>query len=167
MKFIFVGIDPGLDGAVAALYADGSVESLRDTPTLTVVSGKKKKREYDTASMASMLYWDKDYFKPIIGLESVHAMPGQGVVSMFSMGRGLGIWEGIISAYIYSHTKITPQRWKKALLDGMGKDKDASRLRAIQLFPDQPLVLKKHHGRAEALLIAHYIMRSSPGVSKN
>ncbi len=36
------------------------------------------------------------------------------------------------------------------------KDKEASRLRAQQLFPSADLRLKKHHGRAEALLLAAY-----------
>ena len=79
---------------------------------------------------------------------------------MFSMGQGLGIWKGIFAALGIPCDMVTPQRWKKLLMDGMGKKKDASRLRASQLFPDVGFPRKKDHGRAEALLIAEYLRRS-------
>ena len=96
-----------------------------------------------------------------VALEKVHSMPGQGVRSMFSMGEGYGIWKGIITALGYPLHLITPQEWKKEMMGGMGKEKDASRLKAMQLFPkiaDQ-LQLKKDHGKADALLIAEYLRR--------
>jgi hypothetical protein len=87
-------------------------------------------------------------------------MPEQGVSSSFRFGRGLGLWEGILSAFQIPFVKVTPQRWKKNLLDGMGKEKDASRLRAQTLFPSLDLSLKKHHGRGDALLLAEFLRRT-------
>jgi hypothetical protein len=86
-------------------------------------------------------------------------MPGQGVRSMFTCGLGLGVWLGILAAVALPHTRIRPHIWKKAL--GLGQDKEASRLRAMQLFPSAELRRKKDHGRAEALLLALYGQRSS------
>ena len=147
---IHIGIDPGLDGAVAIL-SDGKEPYIFDAPTMMVGD----KREYDIPTMAN-IFRNVDS-SALVGLELVHSMPGQGVRSMFSMGHGLGLWKGILGALQLRYTMVTPQRWKKALMDGMPKEKDAARLRAQQLFPTAELHLKKHHGRADALLIAEFI----------
>jgi crossover junction endodeoxyribonuclease RuvC len=157
---IHIGIDPGLDGAVA-IREDDEIK-IFDTPTFTIKNGKKKKRLCDSQGMASILspYVGKDVH---VALEKVHSMPGQGVASMFSMGEGLGIWKGLIAMAGFQITLITPQSWKKKLMQGMGKEKDAARVRAIELFPNkyEELKLKKHHGRADALLISEYLRMGS------
>lgn len=164
---IIIGIDPGLDGAVAVLgYSDDrpgfdGAPILFDTPTLTVRGAKGNKREYNLHEMAKFLR----QFTAVpsrVFIEKVHSMPGQGVRSMFSMGYGAGAWAGILAALDFSYSYITPQRWKGVLLDGMGHDKDAGRLRAIQLFPAQSdlFARKKDDGRADAILIAEYGRRT-------
>ena len=164
---IYIGIDPGLDGAVAIMC--GEDIDFFDIPTLEIKSGKKKKREYNIALMVDIIRNTVVQFEDLhlngmvkqVALEKVHSMPGQGVASMFSMGKGFGIWLGIIATLKYPLTLVTPQAWKKAMMDGMGKEKDASRLRAIQLFPQvaDQLSRKKDHGRADALLIAEHLRR--------
>jgi len=155
---VILGIDPGLDGGLAVL-ADGV--AVYDTPTLTVAGGKGHRREYNLTLMVNLIRAGtllEDYHVDDVSafIEAVHAMPGQGVRSMFTMGFGLGLWTGILAGLRIPYTRVAPQRWKKAMMDGMGKEKDASRLRAQQLFPTAELHLKKHHGRADALLIAEY-----------
>lgn len=159
-----IGIDPGLDGAVSIIYENGEVVFF-DTETLDIVSGRKKKREYNINANADILRLPLQVFTKgniVVILEKIHSMPGQGVRSMFSMGEGFGMWKGIIAGLNLSMELITPQKWKKAMMDGMGKEKDASRQRAIQLFPQcsENLKLKKHHGRADALLIAEWGRRN-------
>lgn len=159
-----IGIDPGLDGAVSIIYENGGVVFF-DTETLDIVSGRKKKREYNINANADILRLPLQVFTKgniVVILEKIHSMPGQGVRSMFSMGEGFGMWKGIIAGLNLSMELITPQKWKKAMMDGMGKEKDASRQRAIQLFPQcsENLKLKKHHGRADALLIAEWGRRN-------
>lgn len=157
---IFIGIDPGLDGALAVL-ADSGETWLFDTPTLTV-AGVKNRRDYDIPQMKN--YLAKMLAVPSmncrVAIESVHSMPEQGVASSFNFGKGFGIWLGLVVALRMPYDLITPQKWKKTMLDGMGKEKDASRLRAQQLFPGADLSLKRHHGRADALLIAEFLRRS-------
>ena len=147
-----IGIDPGLTGAVAILP-----EGLFfDTPTASVKKGSSKK-VYLVAEMVTILaIVDRD--NAHVYIEDVHAMPGQGVSSTFSFGRGYGLWEGIVAALGIPYTLVSPVRWKRAMMDGMGKEKGASRVRAGQLFPQfaDLLGLVKHHGRADALLIAEY-----------
>jgi len=81
-------------------------------------------------------------------------MPGQGVRSMFTIGVGHGLFLGILAAVGLPYTRVRPAIWKRTL--GLGKDKEASRLRAQQLYPGADLRRKKDHGRAEALLLAWY-----------
>lgn len=161
---IFIGIDPGLNGAVAVIkpeFKDGDfvvpqVVAVHDTPTLTI-EGDKTKRKYNKAAMAELLrpYHGQDV---LVILENVHSMPKQGVASSFSFGLGLGIWEGIIAALMLPLEMPSPQRWKKALLSDQGKEKDASRFKAMQLFPALATQFSraKDDGRAEALLMAEY-----------
>ena len=156
-----IGIDPGLDGALCYLGNDMNILFF-DVPTLEIRSGKKKKREYNVNAMANIFYRLPDDTvndqSIIIVLEKIHSMPGQGVRSMFSMGEGFGIWKGLVAGLGMRLELVTPQAWKKEMMDGSGKDKDASRQKAIQLFPKiaDNLSRKKDHGRADALLIAEY-----------
>lgn len=185
----YLGIDPGLDGALAVIsltVKNGRTITTRDvfdTPTLVVGRGRSHRRDYQLAEMAKLLQsvsnlsWADHlavrHQKPgsrcfastscHAALEAVHAMPGQGVRSMFMMGRGVGLWEGLLAGLWIPYDRIPPQRWKRRMLDGMGRDKDASRLRAQQLFPAVELSLKRHHGRAEALLLAEYLRRELTG----
>jgi crossover junction endodeoxyribonuclease RuvC len=152
-----IGIDPGMDGAVAIICDDGMV-TVVDTPTATIKQGKKKKRVHVESEMARLLvpYVNTDVH---VFLEKIHSMPGQGVRAMFSMGEGYGLWRGILAALKIPYTLITPQSWKKAMMNGMGKEKAASCYRAQQLFPDANLFGPKggaKDGRGDALLIAEY-----------
>lgn len=90
-------------------------------------------------------------------IEQVHAMKGQGVTSVFDFGMGFGLWLGIINALQIPYTQVTPQKWKKEMMQGIA-DKDAARVMACRLFPmyANQMNLVKHHGRAEALLMAEY-----------
>ncbi len=156
MTYRTIGIDPGLSGAVAILPA-GVVS---DTPTAVTANGKTRRHVYLPGEMARIVreYATGDCHAY---LEAVHSMPGQGVRSMFSMGHGLGLWEGILAALGVPYTLVTPQRWKREMM-GSVTDKDAARVRAVQLFPHLAgeLARVKDHGRAEALLIAEYGLRT-------
>src|SRR5258708_3687822 len=157
---ICIGIDPGLSGAVIAINENGELEAFEDTPTITLTTGKKSRTNYSPSEMAASLrqYKDKSHH---VFLESVHSMPGEGVSSVFNFGKGFGIWIGILAALEMSYTLVIPQAWKKSIMQGKG-DKDASRLRALELFPNLLSILsrKKDHGRAEALLLAEFGRRS-------
>lgn len=143
-KDLIIGIDPGLSGAVATIKPSGSIE-LHDCPILTV----GKKSAYNPVGMAMLLRkYQESHLALLVGLEKVHSMPEQGVSSTFIFGEGFGIWLGILAAFNIPHELVTPQAWKKSMMDGQVKDKDASRLVAMRLFPEagNQLQLKKHHG---------------------
>jgi len=148
-----IGIDPGLYGALAVLAADGVLVALHDTAVLTIGPSRGSREEYDVPGMAALLQPYAGSQAHVI-LEESQPMPGQGVRSMCTTGYGYGIWIGVLAALQLPYTTVRPAVWKQAL--GLGKDKEQARLRAMQLFPSADLRLKKHHGRAEALLLARY-----------
>lgn len=157
----YIGIDPGLDGAVGVISGDSPhIAVVNDTPT-AVVKGRGTKRVYLPQAMTAILeaYIDDRY--TVVLIEKVHAMPRQGVTSSFSFGHGLGLWEGICAGLGLSYDFVTPQSWQGTMMDGMGKAKDASRVVALRLFPHlaETLSRKRDHGRADALLIAEYRRR--------
>lgn len=150
MNKTILGVDPGLSGALAFLSDELLIW---DIPTLEITRNNKKKRQINLSALLFILTENKaDH----CFLESVNAMPGQGVSSMFQMGRGFGQVEMALMACKIPVTYITPQVWKKHY--GLSKDKDASRQRASQLMPQwaHNFDLKKHADRAEASLLALY-----------
>ena len=66
-----------------------------------------------------------------------------------------GIARGTIAAMQIPMVLVTPGKWKKFY--SLSADKEQARARAIQYWPaSDNFRLKKHHGRAEAALLAKY-----------
>ena len=152
-----IGIDPGLSGAIAII----SPENLKifDMPIMTVERNGKAKRQVSASELAEMLYLysGRDCH---VYCERVSAMAGQGVTSVFSFGRSFGMIEGILAAFKLPVTYVAPATWVKAV--GRGQGKDASRARAMELFPSDQDQFKrvKDDGRADAALIAYWGSRN-------
>ena len=90
-------------------------------------------------------------------IEQVSAMPGQGVTSMFNFGQSFGILKGICSAMKLPMYFVRPAKWKK-YFNLINSEKDASRTKAIEIFPyfSQELSKKKDANKADAILIASF-----------
>ena len=148
-----IGIDPGLSGAVAVL-ADGRYSEVFDMPT--VGRGKAGRQTVNAAGLSNLirsvraLHPGADVSAVV---EDVAARPGNGSASMFRFGHACGAVAGVLGALGVPVAYVTPGRWKRAY-GLLGAEKDASRGRAIDLFPAAPLGRKRDHGRAEALLLA-------------
>ena len=151
---VYIGIDPGITGAFAVLEADS--HRLLDIMDMPLLSEGKKQRIHGYCLAILLKQWSQgEYQVRMTYLEKVHAMPKQGVTSMFSMGRSFGAVETAISMLALPITYITPQVWKRrARL--IGQAKDVARTRALELYPEAPLTRKKDHNRADAILIARY-----------
>lgn len=148
---LIVGVDPGLSGAIALLDVDGNLVDVYDMP---VVDG-----HISAAILASYEGWRTTPTRFHAVVEDVHAMPGQGVTSMFTFGRGVGVIEGTFGALGVPVTRVTPQKWKRSF--GLGKDKGESRRRALELWPAHAskFARVKDDGRAEAALIGLWYVR--------
>ena len=137
-----IGIDPGISGAVALLNGAVAPE---------VVDMPSNPRDlWDTLSA-----WRTDHDDLYAYVERAQAMPGQGVSSTFKTGFGYGVIIGLLAGLGIPYETVTPAVWKKRA-GLIGKDKEASRALARQLWPTAPLGRVRDHGRAEALLIAKY-----------
>lgn len=149
---IVVGIDPGASGAVAIIQTSGAASAV-DIPTAKNAAGKTRiipAAVQDTIMAAGV--------PNCVWVEDVHAMPGQGVSSMFAFGRSLGIIEGVVGTLKIPMRYVSPAVWKRHF-GLIGADKDAARTVAMQRFPKVDLARKKDVGRADALLIALYGMQ--------
>lgn len=150
----YIGIDPGLSGAIAVLKGTGSLIVI-DMPTMTVERNGKAKRQVSATELAEILGNAKSDDCHVF-VEKVSAMAGQGVTSVFSFGRSFGMIEGILAALHMPVTYVAPATWVKAVHRGAGKD--ASRQRAMELFPANQADFKrvKDDGRSDAALIAYW-----------
>ncbi len=155
---IYIGIDPGLYGAVAWLTPKGPY--VEDIPVV-LKGGGFVKNEINAAGLIQMLRFDGEYAAM---LERINAMPGQGVSSMFSMGDSFGVIRCALAAAKIPTEYITPQSWKKHF--HISSDKEVSRALAIRLYPTIDLHLKDHADRAEALLIATYLKDTREGIKR-
>ena len=150
-----IGIDPGLNGAIAVLQNNKVIE-IHDVPVMT--DGKKNKRQLNSAQLVKLL---KDSFQDetdtVVIVEQVNAMPGQGVTSMFNFGQTFGAIKGICAALNLPIFFVRPAKWKKHF-DLINSSKDASRTKAIEMYPSisDQLSKKKDVNKSDAILIARF-----------
>ena len=154
---LIIGIDPGISGSIC-FFEDGKILDVIEMPTMA--EGKKNKKQVN----GSQIY--NEILKRItktknqeirIVIEQVSAMPGQGVTSMFNFGQSFGILKGISSAMQLPMYFVRPAKWKK-YFNLINSEKDASRTRAIEIFPyfSSQLSKKKDSNKADAILIASF-----------
>ena len=154
----YLGIDPGISGALAVLDENEDIVQIFDMPTLEVITGKSKKQRVNPQSIVSELKLFKDQRIEAL-IEQVHAMPNQGVTSMFSFGRSLGILEGVLAGLDIPYNLVTAAVWKKRMQ--VNSSKDGARELAMRSWSSKSELFKrkKDDGRAEAALIALYLIR--------
>ena len=154
---LIIGIDPGISGSICFMD-NGKILEVIDMPTMA--EGKKNKRQVNGAQIYNeilkTIHKNKDQEIRVI-IEQVSAMPGQGVTSMFNFGQSFGILKGICSAMQLPMYFVRPAKWKK-YFGLINSEKDASRTRAIEMFPyfSSQLSKKKDSNKADAILIASF-----------
>ena len=154
---LIIGIDPGISGSIC-FFQDGKIIDVVEMPTMA--EGKKNKKQVNGSQIFNEISYrikklDKKDIKVVI--EQVSAMPGQGVTSMFNFGQSYGILKGICSAMQLPMYFVRPAKWKK-YFNLINSEKDASRTRAIEIFPyfSGQLSRKKDSNKADAILIASF-----------
>src|SRR6056300_288004 len=154
---IIIGIDPGLSGSIC-FFENGKILDVVEMPTM--IKGKKNKKQVNGSQIYNEILkrisnLDKSDVKVVIG--QVSAMPGQGVTSMFNFGQSFGILKGICSAMQLPVYFVRPAKWKK-YFNLINSEKDASRTRAIEIFPyfSSQLSKKKDSNKADAILISSF-----------
>ena len=162
VEYQYIGIDPGLSGAIAILYGDDSYEVF-DIPIMSKGFGAVK-NEINAGGMKEILAGAIVAGNAVAVLERVNAMPGQGVSSVFSLGDSFGVCRTVLACLVIPTIYVAPTMWKKHY--GLTSDKEQARALAIRLFPKADLKLKKHIDRAEALLMALYLKNTTERLKK-
>ena len=157
---LIIGIDPGISGSIC-FFKDGRILEVIEMPVMT--EGKKNKKQVNGAQIYNeflkRINKNEDEIRVVI--EQVSAMPGQGVTSMFNFGQSYGILKGICSAMQLPMFFVRPAKWKK-YFNLINSQKDASRTRAIEIFPyfSSQLSKKKDNNKADAILIASFFFET-------
>lgn len=148
MGLVRIGCDPGATGAIAIIFEENLIT--HDMPTLP-------EGGVDAGQLAAIFSGWMRYGDCRVNVERVHAMPGNGVSGMFKFGQSYGKLTGCLEAVGLPYGLVTPQSWKRQF-GLIGKEKDAARLKAIEIFPKAAKAFnrKKDIGRADASLIAMY-----------
>jgi hypothetical protein len=148
MQTIHIGIDPGASGGICILAPNGEIIA--------------KKWTGESDAVALLAYATRYPFPLQCWIEQVHAMPGQGVTSMFSFGRNFGFWTGAVMALKIPLRTVTPQLWQKGIPGRAGKKgaelKRYLKNEASRRFPHIKVTL----ATADALLIADWGKSCSP-----
>ena len=154
---LIIGIDPGISGSICFLD-NGKILDVIEMPIMT--DGKKNKKQVNGSQVYNEItkrikQFEKNQIRVVI--EHVSAMPGQGVTSMFNFGQSFGILKGICTAMQLPMYFVRPAKWKK-YFNLLNSEKDASRTRAIEIFPyfSSQLSRKKDTNKADAILIASF-----------
>ena len=131
---LIIGLDPGISGSIC-FFEDGKIIDVVDMPTMT--EGKKNKKQVNGSQIFNEITkriskFENHEIRVII--EQVSAMPGQGVTSMFNFGQSFGILKGICSSMQLPMYFVRPAKWKK-YFNLLNSQKDASRTKAIEIFP--------------------------------
>tara|TARA_B100000963_G_scaffold193898_1_gene168750 strand:+ start:2851 stop:3342 length:492 start_codon:yes stop_codon:yes gene_type:complete len=154
---LIIGIDPGISGSIC-FFEDGKILDVIEMPTMA--EGKKNKKQVNGSQIFNEIFKKINEVKKQetrVIIEQVSAMPGQGVTSMFNFGQSFGILKGICSAMQLPVYFVRPAKWKK-YFNLINSEKDASRTKAIEIFPyfSQYLSKKKDSNKADAILISSF-----------
>uniref|UniRef100_A0A0A9AYB5 Uncharacterized protein n=1 Tax=Arundo donax TaxID=35708 RepID=A0A0A9AYB5_ARUDO len=153
-----IGVDPDTGGAIAVLSPDGSSQVF-DNPFVHIVVSEVIRKRLDTKSIIQLLRGLQAPPGTTAYIEKSSPFPTDGKLGWWSTGFSYGLWIASLVASGFSVVPVASQTWKAYFgLSRSESPKDDSRQAASILFPDKALSLKlkKHHGRAEALLLAAY-----------
>lgn len=147
-----IGIDPGNRGGIALLKEEEGIASILELKRFEKESYK------EVLFLARKLQQEADG-ELFCTLEKVHAMPTQGVTSMFHFGENFGFLKGLLFACEIPILEVSPHLWKKEM--GVTKEKSTSIEKAKECFPEVNLKPNKRckkdsDGLAEAILIGLY-----------
>lgn len=167
-KKLFMGIDPGLHGAIVVINGKGEIVCSENIPLIG--------SELDLRKLWTIFH---EYFsEPIhVVIEQVHAIFGSAASATFTFGRVCGILEGFTVANDFNYTLIQPKVWQKEMFQGIPEIKKPSKsgktsrldtkkmayIAKTRLFPtatgfETPRG-KVIDGKVDALLIAEYARR--------
>ena len=149
---LVLGVDPGRTGALAVWSPAIGLVDVHDMPEATGAALGALVREL-------IADYEPESFRLAV-VEDVHSMPKQGVRSVWTFALGHGSVLGALGALSIPVQLVSPAVWKRAM--GLGRDKNASRQRAIEMWPSEArrFARVKDDGRAEAALLTQWAVNN-------
>jgi hypothetical protein len=130
-------IDPGLSGAAAFLMRGDLIDCvalpLKDKGSKQIINAKALHKQLADRLVVHTV------------IEDVFTRPGQGVASSGELMQAKGVCYGVADS-LGSTSFVTPAAWKRHF-GLIGKDKEASRLLALELFPNKPELFTPKRGK--------------------
>lgn len=180
MKY-FLGIDPGLSGALALIDENATVIGLSSLPVVEVATTKKTKggkkrikRDYDHAKLMRFLgdiaVNAKGACNVTVILEQQSPRPGESAMGAYSLGNSFGFLHGTVRTMQFPVERPYPATWHRVMMPGALKaldpklKKKAIMLKAAELYPQAVARMQGPRGGdkdgvADALLLATYGLR--------
>ncbi len=151
---LILGVDPGLQGALAWIDGVGALLRVEDMPVFEVMRNGKPRKELDVLGLDRLL---SDLTPDVCFLEQVNGMEGDSPSSAFTFGRATGAAEAVLKVSGARFETVAPATWKKAM-GLIGTAKDQSRAKATARWPAfaTTFALKRADGRAESALLAEF-----------
>lgn len=170
----YVGIDPGKNGGIAAIYPDLSLDLWAMPQKDNEIDGDKLTSIIELIETGAEVFHQS---KALFAIEDVHSVYGSSAKSNFQFGRSLGIIEGVLYGKLIIAGKVPPKTWQHVAFKGIEKiklpgertkgkgvyDNKAMALQAVQrMYPGADLrkssrAKNPHDGIIDALLIANYL----------
>ena len=172
-KTIYVGIDPGQQGAYAAVTETGTAVAVhtpfkqkRQRLNKRDKRGRYKYRvvdsNYDFREIFKFFRWLKKLessgTRIVVAIERQCTRPTDAKQVCFMVGRNQMLWEAMAGALGFKPRLIMPTAWKPKYVS-KGATKAESVRVCKKLYPEVDLPLAKDEARAEAILIADYVRR--------
>lgn len=158
---LILGIDPGVSGAIAVIKNGLTPKfiGVYDMPTYKLKVADKMRNRIDLTALSFLLESYSNQTK-IALIEDVSSMPSDGHVGAFTFGFATGVIHGALAMAGIKIAKVKPSVWKASF--GLGSEKELSVALAIKFYPESAkhLKLKKDHGKAEAILLAHFAIKN-------
>lgn len=160
---MLIGIDPGIRGAVALLTANGRV-AVHDMPARPKQGNGKIRNEIDPKALQALLRRLVPADEAgLVVMENLNTFAGGSVQSMGSLEATKAVITTVCELSGFDVEFVSPKTWQGfyGIKRTASEDTKAQSLRiARQLFGNEFCPLRKHDGRADALLIARYAQRN-------
>lgn len=165
----YLGIDPGATGGLGLVSSCGQGLAI-DIPTEERSRGSGTKARFDTKRVAVLqkIVTLFDEIDSKLHADSLHVCLEQAQVQVHGKGNNAytgyrvaqhyAMWPLFLVSRGYDLIEVHPMTWKSHM-KLLKQEKEPIRLKAVKLFPEADIKLKKDHNKAEALLLAVYRQR--------
>lgn len=184
MSRVFIGVDPGANGAVAVIDEGRNVLLAEAFPIVKVaksprtvkrrdkITGKMVSKtirgfttEFDFVAVAALFNRVAALGDPIVVLEHISSMGRDAKASAFTFGGSFWALRMALADRGIGYQLVRPKKWQDIMLAGVHHRGDKALKKAYlavarNMFGSKvDLSLEKHHDIAAALLMAEYVRR--------